>query len=290
METILENDVCRAVINHDGAELTSFKLKSNDLEYIWQGDPEFWGRHSPVLFPIVGRLKENQYTYNGQQYELSQHGFARDKMFQLESIDEETAVFLLVSDEQTLKVYPFKFELRLIYSLNNNQLEISYEVKTESEEMYFSVGGHPAFNMPLTPDTKFGDFYIQFMPSKSRFLLPLNGPFVDLNEKTLAQTNTSIQLKRDFFENDAFILQTNGTNTFSLLSDKTPHGLSVTYEDMPYVGFWTTYPKESPFVCIEPWAGIADTVEASGEITEKLGINRIVPNEVFKKSFKISIQ
>lgn len=289
MKTILENELCQATINHHGAELSSFILKSVGIEYIWQGNPEYWGRHAPVLFPIVGRLKEDTYRYKGESYSLSQHGFARDLMFELEDRTATKAIFLLKSSEATLKMYPFSFELRLSYELIGQELEIGYDVRTYSDEMFFGIGGHPAFNVPLVDNTEFEDYYLHFAPSKSRFLLPLKGPFVDIKEKTLGQTNTSIQLHRDFFKNDAFILETMGENTFSILSDKTEHGVSIVYSELPFVGIWTPYPSEAPFVCIEPWAGIADTLEATGNLEEKLGINKIIPGDVFKKSYKIKI-
>lgn len=290
MKTILENDVSQVTINHHGAELSSFILKENKLEYIWQGNPEYWGRHAPVLFPFVGRLKNDEYTYEGQTYKMGQHGFARDMIFELESSSKTSANFLLKSNAETLAKYPFSFELRLCYTLEGKELTVGYEVTTESKEMYFGIGGHPAFNVPLAEGTKFGDYYVHFNPSKSRFLLPLKGAYIDLNEKTLGQTNTSIQLNRHFFENDAFILETNGQNSFAILSDKTDHGVTLSYKDLPYVGIWSAYPKEAPFVCIEPWAGIADTVESTGDIKEKLGINRIEAGDVFTASYKIEIK
>lgn len=290
MKTILENTDCQVTINHYGAELSSFILKEHEIEYIWQGDPEYWGRHAPVLFPFVGRLKNDEYSYEGQIFKMGQHGFARDLVFDLEAATDSSATFLLKSNAETLEKYPFEFELRLTYTLDGKELKVGYEVSTKSKEMYFGIGGHPAFNVPLAKDTKFGDYYVHFMPSKSRFLLPLKGAYIDLKEKTLGQTNTSIQLNRQFFENDAFILETNGQNSFAILSDKTDHGVTLSYKDLPYVGIWSAYPKEAPFVCIEPWAGIADTTEASGNIKEKLGINRIEAGDVFEASYTIEIK
>ena len=290
MKTFLENDVCHVAINHHGAELSSFLLKVDNLEYVWQGNPEYWGRHAPVLFPFVGKLKDNKYSYKGNSYEMGQHGFARDMIFDLVSSDDNHVLLSLKSTPETLKKYPFDFELKILYTLVETELTVSYEVTTQSEEMFFSIGGHPAFNTPLVEGTTFEDYYLHFAPSKSRFLLPLDGPYVNLQEKTLAQTNTSIQLNREFFANDAFILETKGDNTFSILSDKTEHGVSISYNDLPYIGIWTPYPKESPFVCLEPWAGIADTLDATGNIEDKLGINRITSEDTFKSSYTIKIK
>lgn len=290
MKTFLENDQCQVTINHHGAELSSFLLKEDNLEYIWQGDPKYWGRHAPVLFPFVGKLKDNQYSYNGKTYEMGQHGFARDMVFELISKEDNQATFSLKSNHETLKKYPFDFELKISYGLIEQDLTVAYEVTTTSNEMFFSIGGHPAFNIPLVRNTTFEDYYLHFAPSKSRFLLPLDGPYVNLKEKTLAQTNTSIQLNREFFANDAFILETKGENSFSILSDKTDHSVSLSYSNLPYVGIWTPYPIEAPFVCIEPWNGIADTLDATGKIEDKLGINRITSKEVFNSSYTIKIK
>lgn len=285
MTTILENEASRVVINEKGAELSSFILKDTNLEYIWQGDPAFWGRHAPVLFPFVGRLKNDTYKYKGKSYPMSQHGFARDKEFKLEKATETFASFLLKSDEDTLKVYPFEFELIINYALDGKSLTVSYEVRTQSDEMYFGIGGHPAFNVPLSEETNFNDYYIHFAPSKSRITLPLEGAYVNVTEKTLAQTNTSIQMDRELFKKDAMILETKGENAFSILSDKTKHGVTLFYDNLPFVGIWSPYDKEAPFVCIEPWAGIADTVDASGNIEDKLGMNHLSKNDCFKQHY-----
>lgn len=289
MSIILENDRVRATFNLLGAELTSFMLKEHSLEYIWQGNPDFWGRHAPVLFPFVGRLKNDKYTYNSKHYEMGQHGFARDALFTVEYQTENKVSFLLKSSPETIHVYPFEFELRLIYTLQGLTLTTTYEVTSLSEDMYFSIGGHPAFNVPLTEGSRFEDYYVRFYPSKSRSRLPLSGPYVDTNCRTLAQTNTAIQVSRSWFKDDAVILETSGKNAFSILSEKHPHGVTLSYDDFPYVGFWTHYEKESPFLCIEPWCGVADTLDTTSKLVDKLGINHLKKNEQFIRSYKIDI-
>lgn len=289
MSIVLESSMAMATINEMGAELSSFILKETEVEYIWQGDPTFWGRHSPVLFPFVGRLKRDQYEYEGNIYPMSQHGFARDEMFTVKEYDKTHAVFVLKSTPKMKKQYPFDFTLTLTYHLVDAKLVISYQVETSSNEMYFSIGAHPAFNVPLTSGTDFSDYYFQFNPSKSRLKIPLNGPLIDISCKTLAQTNTAIQIRRELFKEDAQILETSGFNEFSILSDNHEHGVSLAYEDFPYVGFWTPYDKEAPFICIEPWCGVADDIHATGELTEKIGINHLKKGDIFKREFTISI-
>ena len=160
--TIIENNDLRVVIKTDGAELDSIRHKHHDLEYLWQGDATFWGKKSPILFPIVGGLKDNSFQYEGKTYHLPRHGFARDKAFTVEQQSADKATFLLTSDEQTLEHYPFPFELRVHYALTNNTLSVTYAVKNTGDgTTYFSVGGHPAFNVPLVANTDYTDYRIE---------------------------------------------------------------------------------------------------------------------------------
>lgn len=291
MTVIIQNDQLVATIAETGAELISLKSKDTNIEYIWQGNPEFWGRHAPVLFPFVGKLKENQYQYQGKTYSMAQHGFARDMDFTVIKKGEESVSLSLKSTEETKKNYPFDFELIITYELGGEGITTLYQVEnTGKEEMFFAVGGHPAFNVPLEEGLTFEDYYMAFSPKKSRLRLPLNGPYIDLDQRTLGQTNTNLALNREMFETDALIFETKGLNAFSIRSEKSCHSVTLSYNDMPYVGIWSPYPKEAPFVCIEPWCGIADTLNASGNLIEKYGINQLAANELFKTKYSITVK
>ncbi len=292
MDITIETAHLKAVIATDGAELTSLKSKDTDIEYIWQADPAHWARHAPVLFPFVGSLKDNQYTYQGKTYELPQHGFARDMAFELLEKTEDAASFVLESTPETKKVYPFDFKLILTYELGGDGLVVKYRVENASaeEEMYFSIGGHPAFNVPLEEGLTFEDYYLQPSPMKSRVILPLKGRYIDLDQRTLGQTNTNISLTHEMFKNDALIFETKGLNSFTIRSEKSPHSVTLAYNNLPYVGIWSTYPVASPFVCIEPWEGVADTHSATGELTEKLGIRKLAANEVYETKYSITVK
>lgn len=290
MAWVIENDVLRARFNELGGELQSLVAKETGIEYLWQGNPDFWGRRSPVLFPFVGRLKDDQYVYHGQTYYVGQHGFARDQVFVAEQESQTRLSFVLQSNEETKKLYPFDFELILTYELKDSRLKCGYEVRNKgTEDMYFSIGGHPAFNVPIDGKGQFDDYFLQFSPRKSRLSLPLAGAFVDDDNKTLGQTNTDILLTRELFKNDALIYETVGPNSYSIKSEETPHSVTVSYDNMPFVGIWSPYPNEAPFVCIEPWCGIADTVQATGQLTEKLGINHLGVDELFTQVYQIEI-
>ena len=289
MTVKIENEFLIAEFAEDGAELISLQSKSTGIEYIWQGDPAFWNRHAPVLFPIVGRLKNDQYTYQDKTYNMSQHGFARDSLFTVIEHGEALVSFSLKSTNETKKIYPFDFELIISYELENDQLRVNYQVEnTGSEAMYFSIGGHPAFNVPLEAKLTFEDYYLKSSPQKSRTQIPLIGSYIDTKHKTLAQTNIGIDLTHDLFKKDALIFETKGNNSFTIASDHSKHELQLSYNDMPYVGIWSPSAKEAPFVCIEPWCGIADTIDSIGDITKKIGINKLSESALFKTEYTIT--
>ncbi|WP_375179558.1 aldose 1-epimerase family protein [Enterococcus rotai] len=291
MTVQIENEFLIATIAEDGAELISLKSKKNNIEYIWQGDPAFWGRHAPVLFPVVGRLKDDQYTYQNQTYPMSQHGFARDSLFNVIEHGTELVSLSLKSNKETKKVYPFDFELILSYLLEEDNLVVRYQVEnTGASDMYFSIGGHPAFNVPLESGLTFDDYYLSFAPKKSRTQIPLAGPFADFDHKTLGQTNTSLDIRRELFKEDAIIFETKGANAFTIETDEGAHSISLSYTDMPYVGIWSPYPQEAPFVCIEPWCGIADEVNATGNLVDKKGINTLAASDIFKTQYTLTVK
>ncbi|MCV2505179.1 aldose 1-epimerase family protein [Melissococcus plutonius] len=291
MTVQLENEFLIATIAEAGAELVSLRSKSMNIEYIWQGNPAFWNRHSPILFPIVGRLKNDQYIYEGKTYHLPQHGFARDQLFQVIEQSDQSATFSLKSTKETYQYYPFDFELVLTYELEEQNLIVLYQVENLGiQTMYFSIGGHPAFNVPLEETLTFEDYFLNFFPKKSRTQIPLSGSALNIKNKTLAQTNTSIDLIHELFKNDALIFETKGNNAFSIETEKSQHGITLSYTDAPYVGIWSPYPKKAPFVCIEPWWGIADTIDTDGQLTNKLGIQLLSPNRIFNTHYQLTIK
>lgn len=288
----LENQYLVVTVSEKGAELTSVKNKENQIEYLWQGNPAFWKRQAPVLFPFVGRLKNDQYEYNNKTYPMSQHGFARDYTFNVTHQSESEVALELTANEATKEHYPFDFRLTLTYSLEKQTVRTAYQVENlnHQEKMYFSIGGHPGFNIPLTNETSFEDYYLSFLPKRSRTLIPLKGSYLDFENRTLGQTNTDIALRRALFDQDALIYETKNKNTFSIRSDKTPHGIAVSFEDFPYVGIWSPAKQDAPLVCIEPWFGIADSIDASGKLEEKMGTQLLEPNGTFNCHYDITIE
>lgn len=289
MTTIIQNKDLRIAINSDGAELDSIVHKQHQLEYLWQGDAAFWGKKSPILFPIVGTLKDNQFSYKGKNYTLARHGFARDKAFKLEHYAEDKATFLLTSGNDTLKHYPFSFECRLHYAVTNNTLSVTYAVKnTGVKDMYFSVGGHPAFRVPLVDNTDYTDYFIQLntTETKGRYPLSIDG-LLEVKPNPFLQNTDKIPLHPSLFYEDAVVLKHLSATSMAIVSDKTPHGLRMTFEEFPYFGIWAA--KNAPFVCLEPWCGIADSVNTTQDLTEKEGINKLGSRKRFERTWTIEL-
>jgi galactose mutarotase-like enzyme len=282
LTTTIKNSILTVEIKHFGAELISLKTNQNK-EYIWEGNPEFWGKHSPILFPIVGTLKDNSFDYNGMEYHLSRHGFARDMEFELIEITDNSATFSIQSSEETLKVYPFEFELQLIYTLEENNLSIVYKVVNKGKNtMPFSIGAHPAFALP----NQFENYTIAFEKEEPLEYYLLEDDLISNKTKTLDITNKKIPLTYELFENDALIFKTLQSNSLTILENENPI-LRIHFEDFPSLGIWTK--MNAPFLCIEPWFGYSDTNENSGNLFEKEGIQILESNATFHSKFSIEI-
>jgi galactose mutarotase-like enzyme len=282
LTTTIKNSNLIAEIKHLGAELVSLKTNLNK-EYIWEGNPDFWGKHSPILFPIVGTLKNNSFHYNGIEYHLSRHGFARDMEFELVDKKENSATFSIQSSEETLKVYPFVFELQLIYTLDENSLHIEYKVINKGKsQMPFSIGAHPAFALP----GNFENYSIAFEKEEPLQYYLLENDLISNKTKKLEAQNKRIPLTYQLFENDALIFKTLESNSLTILENENPV-LRVNFEDFPSLGIWTKI--NAPFLCIEPWFGYSDTYENSGNLFEKEGIQILEASDSFKSKFSIEI-
>ncbi len=283
MTTTITNSYLTAEINHSGAELFSLKTNSNDKEYVWEGNPKYWGKHSPILFPIVGTMKDNTYTYNSVPHHLSRHGFARDRVFELIEKKENSAIFSMQSSEETLKVYPFHFELQISYILKDKSLNINYKVINKGEsKMPFSIGAHPAFSLA----GNFENYSLQFEKEEPLVYNLLENDLVSNETKILPTTNNLVPLDYQLFKNDALIFKSLKSNYLTILETGSPI-LRVHYEDFPNLGIWTK--KDAPFLCIEPWFGYSDSVESSGNLIDKEGIQILEVNETFKSNFSIEI-
>lgn len=288
MEYTLVNNFLTVKISNHGAEIQSIVDNHTHTEYIWQADPKIWKRHAPVLFPIVGSLKDNQYIYDGKIYNMTQHGFARDMDFEVESQTKDSITFLLKDTPETLKKYPFKFELRVKYTLTDNLIEEKFVVTNQDEkEMIFGIGGHPAFNLKTSDSIDKSDYYFEFEPSKEHIRIPLKAPLLDWSQRSLSKTNSLIKISDLLFKDDAWVLELRGENKVSVRTDKSNYHVDVKM-DAPYVGLWSQYPQTADYVCIEPWWGIADILETNGHLEDKRGMNHLPAGKTWENSFSMA--
>ena len=285
----LENDNLKVTISAKGAELQSIYNKHTKLEYLWSGDPKFWAKKSPVLFPIVGELKNNNYNYNGKTYQMGRHGFARDMEFEVTEQTATSITFTIKDNAETLTKYPFHFKFSVKYAVNLNNVITDYIVEnTGKEVMYFSVGGHPAFSVPVAADTSFEDYYLQFSETENagRWPLSSNG-LIETTPEPFLENTDHLALQKSLFYSDALVFKNLTSHFITIKSNKTAHGVSMYYRGFPYTGIWSY--KNADFVCIEPWCGIADNVDATGELQNKEGINTLQPSEVFTRSWQAEV-
>ena len=289
MSKTLSNGILAVRVEDHGAELSSIIM--NGTEYLWQADPAFWGRHSPVLFPIVGRVWDNVYRVDGKEYSLSQHGFARDMDFTLVSETENEILFRLTDTPSTLEKYPFRFCLESGYRLHENKVDVIWKVtNTGDRTMYFQIGAHPAFYFPdYRPETAERGYFsfggktaLEYIlitekgcaDTTHRYRLPMDGEYLPLDTHT--------------FDKDALILDNGQVNKVTLCrQDKTPW-LSLSF-NAPVVGLWSPGGKNAPFVWIEPWDGRCDRTGFTGDIRDKDCINALGPGMKFESVYTIEI-
>jgi galactose mutarotase-like enzyme len=276
----LENEFLKVSLHAIGAELQSVFNKASNLEYMWQAEPTVWARHSPVLFPIVGRLKDDTYNYNGKEYKMGQHGFARNKAFQVIAQTPTMVSFQLSEDEETLAIYPFKFSLTLSYILNEQELTLQYEVKnTDTQSIYFSIGAHPGFRLPLFDNEQYEDYFISFNQAEKAESYLIDGGLISNQTKAVFINPNQLNLNKEIFLQDALVFKNLHANTLTLRSKNHAHGLSLAANHFPFYGIWAQ--KNADFVCLEPWCGIADPVSGQSSITQKEGINCLAESENF---------
>lgn len=284
----ISNHYISAEFSTIGAQLT--RLSDGTHEYLWSGNPDFWRFQAPSLFPIVGRLKNDQYTFNGNTYKMHQHGFARESEFKLIKLDEQQVTFGLADNAQTTQNYPFKFKLTVTYTLNKETIMVNYQVMNPgSDELLFSIGAHPAFNMPLDNRSDFDRVKLQVSQATKFERIKLVGPYSDIKHPEQIDLTNPLTIKRSLFDNDAIILNLHRQPVKMRLINTGGHGVEIKLTNAPYVGVWSPFPKNAPFICIEPWWGIADSVDSTGNFSQKMGINRLSSHEQFDAGYSIKL-
>lgn len=286
----LENEYLCVEISEEGAEVTRIYDKQKKTDVLWEGDPKYWKRHSPVLFPNVGKTYHNTVRIQGIQYPTSQHGFARDNTFTCITCKEDTVQFLLHSNEETKEVYPYDFELYITYTLNKNVISVQWKVRNPLDEaIYFTIGGHPAFRFTEAEEKK-ADYSLRFPGKDSlRYILidPDSGA-ANVDEVFEMKLEDHVYpLSEEMFEKDALIFDDGQIEEVWICTkDGSPY-VGMRCEGFPNFGIWSV--KDAPFVCLEPWAGRCDDRGFEGDISEKPGINKVEGRGTFMKEYQIIV-
>lgn len=288
MHHSIENDRVKVTVDDHGAELTGLYDKKNDRELVWCADPKFWKRHAPILFPNVGKHNDGRYRTDGKTYHIGQHGFARDRDFQLVDVGDKSIRYRLVSDEQTKESYPYDFMLDVTHELLDNGVKVVWDVtNTGDRAMYFTIGAHPAFNLPGSGKKE--DFQICLPGNEALTVKSLNPETgTALSDTTeIPLENSCLPLSDKLFEQDALVMDDSQISVAELQTKNGDPVIKVTTENFPNYGIWSV--DQAPFVCLEPWCGRCDDFGFDGELKDKKGINKLAPGEKFHKSFCITV-
>ncbi|MEY8355794.1 aldose 1-epimerase family protein [Lachnospiraceae bacterium 54-53] len=287
----LKDSATTAVIDSVGAQLISLK-DSSGTEYIWQRDPKFWNKCSPLLFPIVGNCRNNRVRLEGEVREIPKHGFCREMDFSVTKQTETKATFQIRDTEETKKIYPYSFRLSLAYRLFEGVLFMDYQVEnTDSRTMHYCLGAHPGFNCPLKAHEAFEDYDLVFEKEETISSMVYDSGRLEFNpHNRIGRLNGSriLPLTRELFKNDAVYFDSLASRKVSIVNRKNGRGAEVSFPGFDTVAFWTPQPAEAPFVCIEPWNGSAVYATEDDEFIHKNHVQSLSAGD--KKSYGLSIR
>ena len=286
----IENKDLKIAADTSGAQLQSIYSKTTETEYLWQGDAAYWSGRAYNLFPIIGRMYKNTYTYAGNNYSLLCHGIARYRSFHLADRTATKLVFRLTEDEDSLKAYPFRFVFTISYEIKGAKLEITYKVEnTDEKELIFALGGHPGFNVPFAHGN-FENYYLEFTEQTRVALHTLSEKkFMTGETLPLPLTNgTRLPLQHELFDNDAVILG-NTCRSVSLKNKADSRSVTLRYPDFKYLGIWHTPKTDAPFVCVEPWSALPATDGKIDALENKADMNHLRAGGVYQTTWSIEL-
>ncbi len=285
-----KNKTVAIQVHSKGAELKSLKRLDTGREYLWNADPAYWNRTSPVLFPFVGGVKNREYRTKGRTYSMAQHGFVRDMEFSLLSQTEDEIWFVLKDSEETREMYPYEFVLKLGYCLLPDGVDVRWQVENPGkEELPFSIGGHPAFYCPLDEGEKQTDYFIRFGKQEKVVSTGISEKGLATDEKNTYNLDQGyLAITENLFDRDALVIEHSQVMEVSLCrADKKPY-VTVKMEE-PLFGIWSPAKKNAPFICIEPWCGRCDHENFSGELKEREWGNLVAPEGAWKAGYQIIV-
>lgn len=287
MRYTLENETLAVEIDSFGAEVKSVKRKSDGFEYMWQADPKYWGRTSPVLFPFVGVPKDKEYRYAGKTYPMGQHGFARDMEFEPECVEDTRIWFVLHATEETLAKYPFAFRLHIGYELYRNEVKVLWKVEnTDDKPMYFSIGAHPAFRCPIHGEENKLGYGLKFggLTTELHHHGNTSEGLAIMDDQVLPLDDGVVKFTPGFFDTCTYMVEGKQTGAVSLLDNEGEAYVTVHF-DTPLFAVWSPEKKEAPFVCIEPWFGRCDAVDFDGTLETRAYENKLAEDGVFEAEY-----
>ena len=276
----LSNDLLEVKIESHGAELQSIESKRSHHQYLWQGDARFWGRRSPVLFPIVGAVWNGVFHMDGQEYPMGQHGFARDREFLLVEKDSASICHRLVSDEESRRIYPFDFQLEIVHKLKRNCVTVEWKVRNPGDNrLYFSIGGHPGFCVEKHVGSR---LVFEGKETLSRVAIDLKTEGVDVEHpETIRLKKGAFQVEEHTFDRDALIFDHGQVKQVSLENADGTRLVTLRCPDALSVGIWSPVGKQAPFICLEPWIGRCDNSGFTGELKDKFDVQSLEAGECF---------
>lgn len=254
---LIQNEALFVQVNLLGASLWSIK-DADSTEYLWQGNKKYWGDRAPVLFPYIARLTDGKYILNGQEYKMDIHGFAKDSMFEIVNQTESELTLRIRDTEETYIQYPYRFVFEITYRIDETRLDVIFHIENKDDKtMFFGVGGHPGFNVPLSEHERFEDYYLEFVgEGEAQRVMFSDDCFVlDASEAFPLTEGKKLILKHNLFDNDAIVLK-DMPKTIRLKSNTGRKQICVTYKDMDYLGIWHWPQTDAPYVCIEPWSSL----------------------------------
>jgi len=282
----LRGSAIEATVKADGAELCSLK-NAEGIELLWQAGPA-WPRHSPILFPIVGRLKNDQLRHRGKSYPMTQHGFARDHRFEWVEQGPTSCKLTLTDNEATRTRYPFAFRLEVTYTVDNADLNVAFDISnTGDENLPASIGAHPAFNWPLLPGLAKEAYALHFSHDEPAPIRRLEGGLMRAKPEPSPIRGKILPLSERLFDDDAVILDRLASSSVRYAAERGP-SIEMFWEGLPELGVWSK-PGGAAFVCIEPWHGFASPAEFDGEFSGKPGVMQIAPGEKRSLGYRVRI-
>lgn len=287
----IENDTLKVEVNKTGAELFSLFHKSSQTEYLWQGNETFWGSRAPVLFPIIGALKQGEIWIKGKKCSIPKHGIIRkNEELSAEQINDGHVRFMLEGNSTYNEIYPYKFSFALDFMLEENSLTVQFTVTNKDEDaMHFSLGGHPAFCCPLTPEDQYEDYELEFEQPEQFLSSRINAEGLLMEQKeSVAEPSKTLSLTKSMFDKDALIFTDLKSRNVSLKKKTGEKIVTVSYPAFPHLGIWSK--PGAPFICIEPWIGYNDPIQTTQKIEQKPGMIKLESGKSFEAAFTISIE